>query len=334
MGNAASYGHWDQDAQLFASWGVDYLKLDSCGGFPSNYSKFPLQEQYREYAAMRDALNRTGRPIYYSICEINAVTVSTAVKDSPSACGHRSAYTSIPWHAQPDKYDVPGLANSVLIEWVNNNNNFCVKHGDHCCASGWVSQIDSQQDLTLDSLSGPGFWNDNDMLSVGCNNATHNGTAGTPCAGYQTLLEQRSQFALWCMLASPLILGHDVRYMGADVRAIITNPDMIRLNQDPLGHRAAIVYQSDPYNRTLTVFVKHLADEQSPRAAALFNRGDVAGTIKLTREMMGFSNGTCDCVDLHDLDQHTTVASKVRGEMLFDAQLKPHEVQTLRATCC
>jgi hypothetical protein len=82
---------------------------------------------------------------------------------------------------------------------------------DHCCSSGWVSQIDSQQDLTLDELSGPGFWNDNDMLSVACNDETHNATPGTPCAGYQSALEQRGQFALWCIQASPLILGHDVR---------------------------------------------------------------------------------------------------------------------------
>lgn len=102
---------------------------------------------------------------------------------------------------------------------------------EHCCRSGWVSQIDSQQDLTLDELSGPGFWNDNDMLSVACNNETHNGTAGTPCAGYQSLLEQRGQFALWCIQASPLILGHDVRTMGPAALAIITNPQMIAINQ-------------------------------------------------------------------------------------------------------
>ena len=39
MGNAASGpDHWQQDADLFASWGIDYLKLDSCGGYPANYT--------------------------------------------------------------------------------------------------------------------------------------------------------------------------------------------------------------------------------------------------------------------------------------------------------
>lgn len=61
------------------------------------------------------------------------------------------------------------------------------------------------------------------------------------------MLEQRAQFALWCIQASPLILGHDVTKMGPVVKAIITNKEMLALNQDTLGHRAQIVYQPDPY---------------------------------------------------------------------------------------
>jgi hypothetical protein len=106
---------------LFASWGIDYLKLDSCGGYPANYTS--VQEQYREYAAMRDALNATGRPIYYSICEIGAVKQTATVLNSPSSCGRTTAYTSLQWMAA--NLDVRALANSVLIEWVNNNNYFC-----------------------------------------------------------------------------------------------------------------------------------------------------------------------------------------------------------------
>ena len=69
------------------------------------------------------------------------------------------------------------------------------------------------------------------MLTVGCNNATGNGTMGTPCAGRQTLVEQRAQFALWCMLASPLLLGNDVRYLQSEIFEIITNADLISLSQ-------------------------------------------------------------------------------------------------------
>ena len=117
-------------------------------------------------------------------------------------------------------------------------------------------------------------------------------------------------------------------------------PAMIRLTalflhvQDPLGHRASIVYQSDPYNRTLTTYVKKLADSASPRAAALFNRGKDGATMTLTRTQMGFPSGSCACVSLTDLDTHKEVASKVTGETLYTAKLLPHEVRTVRARCC
>ena len=67
------------------------------------------------------------------------------------------------------------------------------------------------------------------------------------------MLEQRGQFALWAMQASPLILGHDVTKMGAEVRNIITNSEMVALNQDPLGHRAASYYTwvKSPYDLIL-----------------------------------------------------------------------------------
>jgi len=58
------------------------------------------------------------------------------------------------------------------------------------------------------------------------------------------MLEQRAQFALWCIQASPLILGHDVTKMGPVVKAIITNKEMIALDQDPLGEPARIAFQT------------------------------------------------------------------------------------------
>ena len=70
-----------------------------------------------------------------------------AVLNSPSACGHTSAYTSLPWVKSVGSAGVRGLANSVLIEWVNNNNNFCKRGATEgaslklaACDSGAASQ--------------------------------------------------------------------------------------------------------------------------------------------------------------------------------------------------
>jgi len=339
VGRAGSYGHERQDADLFASWGVDYLKYDSCGGYPQNYT--PMAEQWREFAAMRDALNATGRPIFYSICEINDLPpVWAPAQQSPSRCGHNASYNVLKWQmmdaAQRSRYDPRGLANSFLVEWVNNNNHF----NDRNC-SGWLNNLDSQQDLTLDELSGPGHWNDNDMLSVGCNNASGSGSEpasakNSPCGGHQTLDEQRSHFALWAMQASPLILGNDVRYMTDAIRNIITNSEIIALNQDALGHRARIAYQSDPHARTLTIFVKNLASQRVPRAASLFNRGEAPASMALTRDMLQLpEDAACACLAFRDLDKHQELQSNVTSrDVVLEATVPPHAALTVSVTCC
>lgn len=73
---------------------------------------------------------------------------------------------------------------------------------------------------SLRRYAGPGHWNDPDMLEVG------NGL---------TVNQDRAHFAMWCMMASPLILGNDVRNMSAETKAILTNRNLIAINQDRLG---------------------------------------------------------------------------------------------------
>src|SRR5208282_5129280 len=68
--------------------------------------------------------------------------------------------------------------------------------------------------------AGPGHWNDPDMLEVG------NGMA---------VNEDRAHFSMWCMLAAPLISGNDLQNMSPDVLAILTNKEVIAVNQDELG---------------------------------------------------------------------------------------------------
>jgi hypothetical protein len=66
----------------------------------------------------------------------------------------------------------------------------------------------------------------------------------------------------------------------------------------------------------------------------MFNRGEEAATMTLTRTQMDFSSGSCSCVSLTDLDTHKEVVSKVTAETLYTAKLLPHEVRTVRAKCC
>jgi len=76
---------------------------------------------------------------------------------------------------------------------------------------------------TLSEYAGRGHWNDPDMLE---------------CGNGMTVSEDRAHFTMWCMMASPLILGNDIRNMSQDTKAIITNKEMIAVNQDSLGVQA------------------------------------------------------------------------------------------------
>ena len=88
--------------------------------------------------------------------------------------------------------------------------------------TGWKLLLD--QNVELAQYAGPGHWNDPDMLEVGNGEMTH--------------AESRAHFSLWCMLAAPLIAGNDVRNMKPEIQEILTNREVIALDQDPLGKQA------------------------------------------------------------------------------------------------
>lgn len=106
--------------------------------------------------------------------------------------------------------------------------------------------------VKLYKYAGVGGWNDPDMLEVG--------------NGKLTFEQNRSHFALWCMMCAPLILGNDLRNISDDVLKIVKNPDLIAINQDALGVPAKRVVKS-----TVDVLVKPLADGSV--AVCAFNKG-------------------------------------------------------------
>ena len=94
---------------------------------------------------------------------------------------------------------------------------------------GWdrIYAIASQQS-GLEKYAGPGHWNDPDMLEVG--------------NGKLSLAENRTHFSWWAMLASPLLAGNDLPNMKPEIKAILTNKDVIAIDQDPLGKQGYHAY--------------------------------------------------------------------------------------------
>ncbi|MCF3108173.1 glycoside hydrolase family 27 protein [Niabella sp. CC-SYL272] len=91
---------------------------------------------------------------------------------------------------------------------------------DYGTWKAWSVMTIADQNGTLRKYAGPGHWNDPDMLEVG------NG---------MSLVEDKTHFALWAMMAAPLMLGNDLRKMNAQTAALLTNRDVIAIDQDTLG---------------------------------------------------------------------------------------------------
>ncbi len=105
-----------------------------------------------------------------------------------------------------------------------------------------VMKIVDAQD-SLRKYAGPGHWNDPDMLEVG------NG---------MKVNEDRAHFTMWCMLAAPLIAGNDLRKMSAATKSILTNKEVIDVNQDALGIQGYRYSTQD----SLEIWVKPLANKE------------------------------------------------------------------------
>jgi len=130
-----------------------------------------------------------------------------------------------------------------------------------------VVQILDQMD-GLESYAGPGHWNDPDMLEVG--------------NGVLTDAEARAHFSMWCILAAPLIAGNDIRSMNTETRTILTNKDLIAVDQDSLGMQGHRVKK----NGDLEVWSKQLAD--GGRAVVLLNRSSASKDISVSWQDIGY----------------------------------------------
>jgi len=221
-GYAGSLGHEEQDAQLYASWGIDYLKYDLCSFIPDvmekqapNDKAAQMRLMHTAYGKMGKALKATGRPIVFSLCQYGW----DAVWEWAPALGGNL------WRTTGD----------IQPNWDR------------------IYAILSQQS-GLEKYAGPGHWNDPDMLEVG--------------NGKLSLAENRAHFSMWAMLAAPLLAGNDLPNMKPEIKAILTNRDVIAIDQDPLGKQAGRVYSDDE----VEVWTRNLSG--GALAIAVLNAGD------------------------------------------------------------
>jgi alpha-galactosidase len=140
-----------------------------------------------------------------------------------------------------------------------------------------VGMIDQNKETS--KLAGPGHWNDPDMLEVGKGMSPD---------------EDRAHFAMWAMMAAPLLAGNDIRSMSATTKAILTNPDIIAVDQDPLGAQATVVAAP---SANLEIWSKPMSGANT-RAVALLNRTGAATSITVQWSALGIPTGAATVRDL------------------------------------
>ena len=204
------------DAKTYADWGIDLLKYDYC------FAPWGRKAAVERYSKMGSALKKSGRSIVFSICEWGI--------RKPWLWAEKVGGSY--WRMTPDIFDT----------W---------NHG-----SPWQMSVMSilKREKGLEKYAGPGHWNDPDMLLVG-NHGTGKATSAKGMFKGLTQEEYRTHFAMWCVLNAPLLTSCDLRNVSKEDFAIMTDTDLIAVNQDVMGQQAKFVGNRNgvwEYSKTLS----------------------------------------------------------------------------------
>jgi alpha-galactosidase len=264
---------------------------NTCQGRPGSWGyEFQDARQYAEWGV--DYLK-------YDWCnngKQNSEAAYSRMKEALAVCGRPIVYSICEWGSTKPWQWAPAIGNlwrttgDIQDCWV------CKKDGG---GLGVVQILDLQ--VGLESAAGPGHWNDPDMLEVG--------------NGGLTLVENRAHFSLWGLLAAPLMAGNDLRSMTPETRDILTNKEVIAVNQDPLGRQGRRVRDDGDFE----VWAKELADGN--RAVILLNRSEAEAKIATTWAEIGYPNKTA--AEVRDLWLKKSLGKHTGG---FSALVPSHGV--------
>ncbi|MEU4194936.1 NPCBM/NEW2 domain-containing protein [Kribbella sp. NPDC026611] len=236
-----SGGYYQHDADTFAAWGFDAVKVDYLCGIAANLDPKTV---YTEFAqALRN--NASHRPMIFNLC--NPVT-SPDWGNYPESQQSINSWTYAPAIAQSWRtYTDVGFQGDIKFKDVLRNYDANARHPE---------------------VVKPGAFSDPDYLA--------------PELG-MTDEEFRTQFTLWAVAAAPLVVGSDIRKLSATTVGMLTDPDVLAINQD----RAAVQAVRVGAAGTTETWVKRLAD--GSRAVVLLNRGDSAKTLTTTASAVGLT---------------------------------------------
>jgi alpha-galactosidase len=187
-----SWAHYAQDAKTFAQWGVDFVKVDECGGLPTWMTPARLTEEFQEYGADL----RTANPQVVYSQELPIYAMPGTPGDLPATflgTVQSSSLFANMWRVVPDEKSNQSAAYTIF------------------------GHLDA--DLHLHGFAGAGHWNDLDMLLPGVPQFHWNFTA------------EQSQIAVWAEEASPLIISTNTAALTRAELGALENPVMIKIDR-------------------------------------------------------------------------------------------------------
>lgn len=230
-GHVSAWQHEELDVRRFVEWGYDFLKYDWCSynGVAKDKSVEELQKPYRLVSAI---LAKQPRDIVLNLCQYGMGNVW----EWGAEVGGNSWRTA---------GDLGGSFEGIP-------------------AALFRDGFDVYSKNELHRYGGPGRWNDPDYLLLGYLSDWKGGTAMTPL----TPNEQYAHISLWALVAAPLIFSGDITRLDDFTLGLLTNDEVIDVDQDPLGKPGRRIAKSGD----LEVWVREMED--GSKAVGLFNRGE------------------------------------------------------------
>ena len=193
-----SYGHYQQDADTFATWGFDAVKADFVSGGPAGLDPHVVYPQFA--SAVRE--NARGRPMLFNVCNFWAPGQIDGTRPTLA----NSSYSNYQWapkiaHSWRTDTDI-GLDLKTRWPWI-------LRNFDHNCAHP--------------EAAGPGHWNDPDYIVPSAN---------------LTFNQIKAYVSLWIVMAAPLMISADLSTQPRANLELFTNLEAIGISQDPLGAQA------------------------------------------------------------------------------------------------
>jgi alpha-galactosidase len=230
-GHIGAYGFEVQDVARFVEWGYDFLKYDWC-----SYGKYAgkdiLSDLQKPYILISEILKKQNRDIVLNLCQYG---MGDVWKWGKAVGGHS-------WRTAGDLGGTfEGIGTALFRDGFD---------------------VYSRDSLHL--YAGPGGWNDPDYLLIGYLSNWKGETVPTPL----TPNEQYTQVSLWSLVAAPLILSGDITRLDDFTLSLLSNDEVIEIDQDPLGKpgfRVSKTGDAEVWKRIL---------EDGSIAVGLFNRGD------------------------------------------------------------